>query len=821
IVTINTNGKNYKNGVESKEIGLFEEYSILIADGVISQIIPNSKLSEIKYDKKIDLTDKIIMPGLVECHTHTVFAGSRAKEFNMRLNGKSYEEIAMAGGGINSTVKSVRESGFEELVNISKPRIENFIRQGVTTLEIKSGYGLSFYDEIKLLEVVNKLDSLYPIDIIPTFLGAHTFPPEYINDKEKYIDIIINEMLPYISEKKLAKSCDGFCELTAFSTKQIEKIFIAAADSNLNLKLHTDQFNSIGGLELALEMGAKSVDHLEVLSDVDKVANSETVAVLLPGVSFSLQYNYAPARKLLDNNAIVALSTDYNPGSSHINNISNIWGLAAFKMSMKMEEIITAYTINSAKALGISEAVGSIEVGKSADFSIYNAKEYSELLYNFGNNLNVTTIKSGKVAQKSAPILQVRDETNYTANRDKDTIPNNNCSKPKVLTGVNVLENRNFDILENKRVGLITNQTGVNNILISTIDILNNSPNVNLVALFGPEHGVRGDVEGGEYIKFYTDTTTNLPVYSLYGKTRKPNADMLKNIDVLVYDIQDIGVRSYTFISTMGLAMEAASENGIEFVVLDRPNPLGGIKIEGNIVEEDYISFIGQFPIPYVYGLTCGELAKLIVGENFIKTKPNFKLNIVSMENWERKMDWEETGLNWIPTSPHIPHSFSPYFYPMTGILGELRNLISIGVGYTLPFQIIGAEWINSKKLTDKLNSFNLPGISFIPITFKPYYAFGKGKYLSGSQIIISDFNLTNLTEVQFYILFALKELYPDKNLFNLSSKNEIGMFNKAIGTDKIVKYYNDNLSISEVVKFLNKDLSKFKEVSEKYYLYY
>ena len=240
-----------------------------------------------------------------------------------------------------------------------------------------------------------------------------------------------------------------------------------------------------------------------------------------------------------------------------------------------------------------------------------------------------------------------------------------------VSLGIDELVKRNFNILKNKRVGLITNQTGVDSKLNSLVDLLFNSPVVNLVALFGPEHGVRGDVEGGKYVEFYTDKKTNLPVYSLYGKTRKPSKKMLRDIDVLVYDIQDIGVRSYTFISTMGLAIEAASEAGIEFVILDRPNPLGGEKIEGNNVEKEYVSFISQFPIPYVYGLTGGELAKLLVSEKFVKTSAEFKLTVIPMENWKRAMVWEDTNFEWIPTSPHIPHEFSPYFYPMTGILGD------------------------------------------------------------------------------------------------------------------------------------------------------
>ncbi len=403
IITVDTKGTNFKRGTQQNDIGILTNYSILVENGKIKKIFPTTKIGNTKYDTKIDLSGKIILPGLVECHTHTVFSGSRSDEFNMRLSGKSYEEIAKAGGGINSTVKAVRESGFEELLEISKPRIENFIAQGVTTLEIKSGYGLSFYDEIKLLQVINELNKIFSIEIIPTFLGAHTFPPEYANDKEKYVEIIINEMLPYISENKLATATDAFCESTAFSSKQVERIFSTAKNLGMDIKLHTDQFNSIGGLDLALSMNANSVDHLEVLSEEQAhlFNDSETVAVLLPGVSYSLQYSFAPARTLLNNNTIVSLATDFNPGSSHINNISLVWGLAAFNMKMTLNEIISSYTINSAKALGCSNNCGSIEIGKNADFAIFNTHNYSDLLYHFGNNLNCMTIKKGEIVFSS------------------------------------------------------------------------------------------------------------------------------------------------------------------------------------------------------------------------------------------------------------------------------------------------------------------------------------------------------------------------------------------------------------------------------------
>lgn len=399
IVTVNANGKGYKRGSEMNAIDVVTDHSIIINNGLIEDIVQNDELNSISVHETIDLTDKIILPGLVECHTHSAFAGSRAEEFKLRLQGLSYEEIAEIGGGILTTVESVRKSSFDHLIEIIKPRVEYFISQGITTLEIKSGYGLSFYDEIKLLQVIKELDIFFKINILPTFLGAHTFPPEYKNDHNKYIDLVINEMLPYVAEHNLAKFCDGFCEATAFSAKQIERIFSAADSLGLKLKLHTEQFNSIGGLDVALKMNATSVDHLEVLLDeqIAQFRDLNTTAVLLPGVSFFLDYNYAPARRLIENNAIVALATDFNPGSSHIANLHLIMSLGALKMGMTIEETITSVTVNAAYALDISEDTGSIEIGKNADFAVFDAKDYSEIVYNIGRNLNMMTIKSGEI----------------------------------------------------------------------------------------------------------------------------------------------------------------------------------------------------------------------------------------------------------------------------------------------------------------------------------------------------------------------------------------------------------------------------------------
>jgi len=399
VVTVNTNGKNVKRGKELSEVDCLTEHSIVLEDDLIKDIIPTASVSKNNFEEIIDLTEKVVLPGLIECHTHTAFTGSRADEFRQKLAGVDYEKIAAAGGGITSTVKAVRNASFEELVKTVNSRIEYFIQQGITTLEIKSGYGLDFENEIKLLQVIRYLNEIFSIDIIPTFLGAHTFPPEAKDKREDYVEEIISKMLPHIAKQKLAEFCDGFCEATAFTSEEINLIFSSAKNLGLKLKLHTEQFNNVGGLNIALNHNAISVDHLEVLdnSDIEKLCSSDTVAVLLPGVSFFLNYQYAPARKLIENNAVVALATDYNPGSSHISSLALVMSFAALKMGMSIEETISAVTINAAKALDVQKTVGSIEPGKKADFAVFNCIEYADIVYDIGKNLNCITIKNGEI----------------------------------------------------------------------------------------------------------------------------------------------------------------------------------------------------------------------------------------------------------------------------------------------------------------------------------------------------------------------------------------------------------------------------------------
>ena len=386
-----------------------------------------------------------------------------------------------------------------------------------------------------------------------------------------------------------------------------------------------------------------------------------------------------------------------------------------------------------------------------------------------------------------------------------------------VKTGIEVLKAQRFELLEGKRVGLITNPTGVDDGLRSTVDILNEAPNVELVALFGPEHGVRGDAHAGDHVGNQTDPVTGLPVYSLYGKTRKPTPEMLRGIDVLVYDIQDIGCRSFTYISTMGEAMAAAAENGLEFVVLDRPNPLGGRKGEGPLVQDGFFSFVSQYRIPYVYGLTCGELAMLLNGEGMIGKPCN--LHVVAMEGWKRDMVYEDTGLQWIPSSPHIPQAETAFFYPASGIVGDFGYL-SIGVGYTIPFQMFAAEWIDAEQFADSLNALKLPGVIFRPIHVKPFYSVGQGKQLHGVQVHLTKYPDAPLTDIQFYVMQEIARLYPDRAVLANADTARFRMMDQVTGSDYVRKTFAARNRFEDIRAYWYKDVAPFRTLSRKYYLY-
>ncbi|CAH0275200.1 MULTISPECIES: exo-beta-N-acetylmuramidase NamZ family protein [Peribacillus] len=381
--------------------------------------------------------------------------------------------------------------------------------------------------------------------------------------------------------------------------------------------------------------------------------------------------------------------------------------------------------------------------------------------------------------------------------------------KQKVSPGIEVLLKEEKDVLSGKKVGLITNPTGIDSKLTSIVDLLNDDPDINLTALFGPEHGVRGDAQAGASVEYYIDEKTGLPVYSLYGKTKKPTPEMLKDVEVLVFDIQDVGTRYYTYIYTMAYAMEAAKENDIPFIVLDRPNPQGGESVDGPVLEPEFSSFVGLYPIPLKHGMTVGELATLFNKE----FKIGADLKVIKMKGWKRDMDYDETGLPFVLPSPNMPTVSTTFVYPATGLI-EGTN-VSEGRGTTKPFELIGAPYINSDELAGKLNALRLPGVKFRAASFTPTFSKHAGKLSHGVEIYITDREEFKAVPTGLHIIKTIQDLYPGDFEF-LAANN----FNLLIGNGWVMSRIEEGSSVNEIMKEYQAKQDAFKKVRKNYLLY-
>jgi imidazolonepropionase len=388
------------SGAEMAILPTIKNAYLLLENDLIADFGSMDNLPENKADKVIDAVGKIVLPSWCDSHTHIVYAGNREQEFVDRINGLSYEEIANRGGGILNSAKRLDESSEEEIYNQSKARLEEVMRLGTGAVEIKSGYGLTFEGELKMLRVIKQLANDYPITIKATFLGAHAFPLEYKENREGYIDLLINKILPEIAKNKLADYIDAFCETGYFSVDETEKIMEAGRTYGLIPKIHVNQFNSIGGVQAGIKYNALSVDHLEVMrpEDIEALKNTDTMPVALPSCSYFLSIPYTPAREMIAAGLPLALATDFNPGSTPSGNMNFVVATACIKMKMTPEEAINAATINGAYAMGISETHGSITKGKKANFIITKPiPSYYQLPYSFGSNLIETVFIDGEI----------------------------------------------------------------------------------------------------------------------------------------------------------------------------------------------------------------------------------------------------------------------------------------------------------------------------------------------------------------------------------------------------------------------------------------
>lgn len=381
--------------------------------------------------------------------------------------------------------------------------------------------------------------------------------------------------------------------------------------------------------------------------------------------------------------------------------------------------------------------------------------------------------------------------------------------KQKVSPGIEVLLKEEKNVLSGKKVGLITNPTGIDSKLTSIVDLLHDDPDINLTALFGPEHGVRGDAQAGASVEYYIDEKTGLSVYSLYGKTKKPTPEMLKDVEVLVFDIQDVGTRYYTYIYTMAYAMEAAKENDIPFIVLDRPNPQGGESVDGPVLEPEFSSFVGLYPIPLKHGMTVGELATLFNKE----FKIGADLKVIKMKGWKRDMDYDDTGLPFVLPSPNMPTVSTTFVYPATGLI-EGTN-VSEGRGTTKPFELIGAPYINSDELAGKLNALRLPGVKFRAASFTPTFSKHAGKLSHGVEVYITDREEFKAVPTGLHIIKTIQDLYPGDFEF-LAANN----FNLLIGNGWIMSRIKEGSTVNEILKEYQVKQDAFKKVRKNYLLY-
>ena len=410
LVTLSGDNRKPRTGRQMQNLGIIRKGGVAVKDGRIVAVGKTSEIRKVfRAENVISVSGKIVMPGFVDPHTHLVFAGSREDEFQMRVEGVSYMAILGAGGGILRTVRETRRASVERLVEFGFKTLDVMLEHGTTTVEAKSGYGLTTKDELKILRVIKRLNRLHAVDVVPTFLGAHAVPPEYRNSPREYVNLVVKEMLPRVADKKLAKFCDVFCEKGVFSLRDTRRILVAGKNHGLKPKVHADEMSMFGGAELAADVGAVSAEHLLFSSDegIKAMADKGIIAVLLPAAAFSLMTGrYADARKMIDFGVPLALGTDFNP-SCWVENQQLVIAFACHFMGLTPAEAVTAATINAAYAVGRANEVGSLEIGKKADVIVLDVPNYKFLGYRFGVNLVDKVVKNGRlVVDKEASGLK-------------------------------------------------------------------------------------------------------------------------------------------------------------------------------------------------------------------------------------------------------------------------------------------------------------------------------------------------------------------------------------------------------------------------------